>query len=189
LNLKTRYTISAQKKNKEYLSKLALTELSKFKNTTYSLIKRKKSQSYFFVIGTIVVVVFVTWLLFGLFRYKDFLKKLILFDNNKLYFDNHSIQISLKQHKTIARLSLKGQMTAIELNKIISSKNKFAKSHLTLLRQKFITDLNATFTTLTKAKNPLVLEEKDPKDRRYLVYKATQEVFTKPSLFTFLFTR
>ena len=184
----TLYYISA-KKNKEYLSKLALTELSKFKNTTYSLIKRKKSQSYFFVIGTIVVVVFVTWLLFGLFRYKDFLKQLILFDNNKLYFDNHSIQISLKQHKTIARLSLKGQMTAIELNKIISSKNKFAKSHLTLLRQKFITDLNATFTTLTKAKNPLVLEEKDPKDRRYLVYKATQEVFTKPSLFTFLFTR
>ena len=40
-----------------------------------------------------------------------------------------------------------------------------------------------------KNKNPLVLEEKDPKDRRYLVYKATQEVFTKPSLFTFLFTR
>ena len=102
----TLYYISA-KKNKEYLSKLALTELSKFKNTTYSLIKPKKSESYFLVIGTIVVVVFVIWLLFGLFRYKDFLKQLILFDNNKLYFDNQSIQISLKQHKTIARLSLK----------------------------------------------------------------------------------
>ena len=107
--------------------------------------------------------------------------------NGANYFDNHSIQISLKQHKTIARLSLKGQMTAIELNKIISSKNKFAKSHLTLLRQKLPADLSDMSTTLTKAKNPLVLEEKDPLDKRYKVYKITKQVAEKKSFFSFLF--
>jgi hypothetical protein len=78
-------------------------------------------------------------------------------------------------------------LTALELNEIISSKNKFAKSHLTLLRQKFIKELNSVFNELTKTQLVYIKELKDPNDRRFLIYKENQEILKKPSFGAFLF--
>ena len=112
-----------------------------------------------------------------------------MFDKSKLYLGNSTIEISLKQHKTITCLTVNGQMTSLELNEIISSKNNFAKSHLTLLRQKFIKELNSVFQKLTKTQTVYINELKDPNDRRFLIYKTTQEVLKKPSFGVFLFKR
>jgi len=130
-----------------------------------------------------------TWIFYSLFRYKDFLKTLILYDEKNLYYGGQSTQITTKQHKSIEALDLQGQITASELNVFISSKKKFAKSHLTLLRQNFIKELNKTYAELTKTKTLLIREEKDSKDRRYVVYKTTQTVIKKYSFWTFLFKR
>ena len=138
---------------------------------------------------TILITGFVFWLLFGLFKYKDFLKKLILFDENNLYFGKRSVKISLAQKKAITSLSQRGRLSSEELNKIVSSRNKFAKSHLTLLRQKFINDLNKSFKELTKTQVIYVTEFKDPTDKRFLIYRTTQEVLAKPSFLNFLINR
>ena len=184
----TLYYISNYK-GKRKLSKLAVSELISFKSTIYpiTLPKQKDKRYLFILIG--LLTGFMIWLLYGLFRYKDFLKELILFDESKLYLGNSMIEISLKQHKAITRLTVNGQMTSLELNEIISSKNKFAKSHLTLLRQKFLKELNSVFQKLTKTQTVYINELKDPNDRRFLIYKTTQEVLKKPSFGGFLFKR
>jgi len=184
----TLYYISNYK-GKRKLSKLAVSELVSFKSTIYpiTLPKQKDKRYLFILIGLLIGLM--SWLLYGLFRYKDFLKELILFDESKLYLGNSTIEISLKQHKTIACLTVNGQMTSLELNEIISSKNKFAKSHLTLLRQKFLKELNSVFQKLTKTQTVYINELKDPNDRRFLIYKTTQEVLKKPSFGGFLFKR
>lgn len=184
----TLYYIS-DTKNKKQLNMLAVSELSKFNNKPYPLINIIKVNNFYFLSGTIFLIIFLSWLLWGLFRYKDFLKELVLFDERNLYFGNDSIQISLKQHKTIYSLAIKGRLTALELNEIISSKNKFAKSHLTLLRQKFIKELNSVFNELTKNQLVYIIELKDPNDRRFLIYRANQEILKKPSFGAFLFKR
>ena len=137
----------------------------------------------------VMLISALTWVFYSLFRYKDFLKTLVLYDEKNLYYGGKSTQITTKQHKTIEALGFQGQITASELNVFISSKKKFAKSHLTLLRQNFIKELNKTYTELTKIKALLICEEKDPNDKRYLVYKTTQTVIKKYSFWTFLFKR
>ena len=179
----------ANQENKKSLSRLAVSELLKFKNKTHQIELVEKNKNFYFLIMTILITGFVFWLLFGLFKYKDFLKKLILFDENNLYFGKRSVKISLAQKKAITSLSQRGRLSSEELNKIVSSKNKFAKSHLTLLRQKFINDLNKSFKELTKTQVIYVTEFKDPTDKRFLIYRTTQEVLAKPSFLNFLLNR
>ena len=70
------------------------------------------------------------------------------------------------------------------LEKIISKK----KLELTFL-EKFLKELNSVFQKLTKTQTVYINELKDPNDRRFLIYKTTQEVLKKPSFGGFLFKR
>ena len=185
--LDTLYYIK-KKKNQKFLSKLPLNKLEQYNYKTYPLINTTTTSPYW-TIAMVVLISALTWIFYSLFRYKDFLKTLVLYDEKKLYYGGKSTQITTKQHKAIEALGLQGQITASELNVFISSKKKFAKSHLTLLRQNFIKELNKTYNELTKTKALLICEEKDPNDKRYLVYKTTQAVIKKYSFWTFLFKR
>ena len=184
----TLYYISSYDGNRR-LSKLAVSELLSFKTTTHPIGYKEKRTNIYWLILTVFLVVLISWFLDGLFRYKDFLKKLILFDESTLYFRDRSVQIFSNQYIVILNLSIKGQLTSTELNDIICPKNKFSKSHLTLLRQKFIKELNSVFCELTKTQAVIIKELKDPKDRRFLIYKITHEVLEKPSFGEFLFKR
>jgi len=184
----TLYYISSYERKRK-LSKLAVSELLSFKTTTFPIAYKEKQTNIFWLILAVFLVVLISWLLDGLFRYKDFLKELILFDENTLYFRDRSAQITSNQYIAIQNLSAKGQLNSMELNEIICPKNKFTKSHLTLLRQKFIKELNSIFYELTKTQAVSIKEFKDPNDRRFLIYKSTQEVLKKPSFGAFLFKR
>ncbi len=186
--LDTLYYIK-KKKNQKFLSKLPLNKLEQYNFKTYPLKNTATNTNSYWTIAMVMLIGTLTWVFYSLFRYKDFLKTMVLYDEKNLYYGGQSIQITIKQHKAIEALGLQGQITASELNVFISSKKKFAKSHLTLLRQNFIKELNKTYTELTKIKAPLIREEKDPNDRRYLVYKTTQAVIKKYSFWTFLFKR
>ena len=186
--LDTLYYIK-KKKNQKFLSKLPLNKLEQYNYKTYPLKNTATKTSPYWTIAMVMLISALTWVFYSLFRYKDFLKTLVLYDEKKLYYGGKSTQITTKQHKAIEALGLQGQITASELNVFISSKKKFAKSHLTLLRQNFIKELNKTYNELTKTKAVLICEEKDPNDKRYLVYKTTQAVIKKYSFWTFLFKR
>ena len=178
-----------KKKNQKFLSKLPLNKLEQYNYKTYPLKNTTTKTSPYWTIAMVMLISALTWVFYSLFRYKDFLKTLVLYDEKNLYYGGKSTQITTKQHKSIEALDLQGQITASELNVFISSKKKFAKSHLTLLRQNFIKELNKTYAELTKTKTLLIREEKDSKDRRYVVYKTTQTVIKKYSFWTFLFKR
>ena len=186
--LDTLYYIK-NKNNQKFLSKLPLYKLEKGNYKTYPLKNITNTTNPYWTIAMVMLISALTWVFYSLFRYKDFLKTLVLYDEKNLYYGGKSTQITTKQHKTIEALGFQGQITASELNVFISSKKKFAKSHLTLLRQNFIKELNKTYTELTKIKALLICEEKDPNDKRYLVYKTTQTVIKKYSFWTFLFKR
>ena len=86
----------------------------------------------------------------------------------------------------IKALHLQNQLTSFELNEIISSK-KFVKSHFTALRIEFIKEINAIYKKVTGTDLDLVEEVKDPNDKRYKIYKTTQQVSQKESFVSFLF--
>ena len=182
----TLYYISGHE-NQKRLSKLAVSALLSFKNKTYPIKIQEKNTNFYFLSFITLSTVLVGWLLYGLFSYKDFIKEFILFDENKLYFRGYSAHISSSQYNAVLSLSFKGVLSSLELNEIISPKNKFVKSHLTLLRQNFIKELNDVFNKLTKARVVYIEELKDPSDRRFLTYRAAQEVLKKPSFVSFLF--
>lgn len=186
--LDTLYYIK-NKNNQKVLSKFPLKKLEQYNYKTYPLKNTAINTSPYWTIAMVMLIGVFSWVFYSLFRYKDFLKTLVLYDEKNLSYGGQSTQITIKQFKVIETLGLQGQITAIELNVFISSKKKFAKSHLTLLRQNFIKELNKTYTDLTKTKTPLIREEKDPNDRRYLVYKTTQAVIKKHSFWTFLIRR
>ena len=126
-----------------------------------------------------VVLVFLT-------VFKDFLKGLVLYDENRIYFEDKSALLSPEQMLAIKALHLQNQLTSFELNKIISSKN-FVKSHFTALRIEFIKEINAIYKKVTGTDLDLVEEVKDPNDKRYKIYKTTQQVSQKESFVSFLF--
>ena len=108
------------------------------------------------------------------------------FDEKRIYYGQESSLLSEKQLKLIKHLEKNNQITAIELNEIISSK-KYVKSHFTLLRTAFIDEINAIYKSVTKIQSNLIEEFKDPLDNRYKVYKITKQLSQKESFFTFLF--
>ena len=87
----------------------------------------------------------------------------------------------------IKLLELKGGFTSQELNKLLSPKKSYAKSHLTLLRNNFIEKLNSDFKTLTNNPEPLISSIKNPNDKRQILYKSNQQFSQKESFFKFLF--
>ncbi len=177
------------KNNQKFLSRLPVLDMGSLPTKTFPLKSKENLKNLYWIAIAGLVTLFLVWVLFGLYRYKDFLRQLILFDKNRLYLGQKSVMISVEQLVVIETLNAKGSLTAEELNKIVSSNKKFVKSHLVLLRKTFIEKINQAFEKLTKFKKPLILEEKDPRDKRYLVYRATQEVFKKPSFWDFLIKR
>ncbi len=166
------------------LAKFPLSNLKKIRPEFYQISYKKELPFQLFL--TILLVLLVCWTAYKLFVFKDFLKGLVLYDENRIYFENKSALLSPEQILAIKALHLQSQLTSFELNKIISSK-KFVKSHFTALRTEFIKEINEVYKKVTGTKLNLVEEAKDPEDNRYKIYKITQQLAQKESFFNFLF--
>ena len=131
-------------------------------------------------------IAFVFWIILKIFSFKDFIKGLILYDENNIYFNNDSVLITKNEQSLISYLSKKPFITAPQVNSIISDQ-QFAKSHFTSLRNKLIGDLNEKLFTLTNNKK-CIIETKLPEDNRIKAYKANSSIIKKKiSFYTFLF--
>ena len=159
-----------------------------FKNTAETfpivLVDQNKGYTKYFIILTAAFLIF---FLFKIFTYKDYMSNLIAHDFQWLYFQNKKIRITHDQREAIKLLELKGSFTSQELNRLLSPKKSYAKSHLTLLRNNFIEKLNSDFKKLTNSSEPLISSIKNPNDKRQILYKSNQKFSQKESFFRFLF--
>ena len=131
----------------------------------------------------LVLIIFV----YKVFSYKDYIEKIIHHDENWLYYYGKNIRISKEQSLVVKLLEYNGEVTSLELNKIISKDKKYAKSHLTLLRKNFIKDLNNVYQDVVGHEIILIRSSKLPQDKRQLLYKTSQEISKKLSFGQFLF--
>lgn len=159
-----------------------------FKNTAETfpivLVDQNKGYTKYFIILTAAFLIF---FLFKIFTYKDYMSNLIAHDFQWLYFQNKKIRITHDQREAIKLLELKGSFTSQELNRLLSPKKSYAKSHLTLLRNNFIEKLNSDFKKPTNSSEPLISSIKNPNDKRQILYKSNQKFSEKESFFRFLF--
>jgi hypothetical protein len=181
-------TIYYVKKNKKtsLLVKFPVKNLNNINPTFFSMFAEKEIYFEIFFVLLSVFLVLALWTSFKLFAYKDFLKESVLFDENKIHFRKEFHLMDEKQLKLIKHLEKHKQISAIELNNIISSK-KYVKSHLTYLRAEFVKNLNDIYKKLTKNSLNLVEETQDPHDLRYKIYKITKQVSEKESFLALLF--
>jgi hypothetical protein len=173
-----------KKDQSEFLSKLPLSVLNTITPEIYQISYKKTIPVQRFLI--IFLILLICWTAYKLFVFKDFLKGLVLYDENRIYFEDKSMLLSPEQISAINMLYLHGQLTSFELNKIISAK-KFVKSHFTALRIGFIKEINEIYKKVTGTKLELIEEVKDSKDKRYKIYKITQQLSPKESFISFLF--
>ena len=172
------------KKDKIVLAKRSLDSIYKGELTELQISIPNKSR-FSNIIGIILVIIF-CWVAYKLFVFKDFLKGLVLYDETRIYYENKSTLMSPRQILVIKELERKGQLSSRSLNEIISKK-KFVKSHFTALRTEFVKEINLIYKNVTSTQSDLVEEVMDPSDKRYKVYKITQQVSEKESFFSFLF--
>ena len=157
-----------------------------FENETFSLLAENNEISVEQYIFFGFFIAFVFWIILKMFSFKDFIKGLILYDENSVYFNNESVSITSNEQSLISYLSENPFITAPQVNRIISDQ-KFAKSHFTSLRNKLVGDLNEKLFILTKNEK-CIIETKLPKDNRVKAYKADSSIIKKKiSFFTFLF--
>ena len=159
---------------------------NEFNSETFPLIinESRISVTQYVLFGLLIAFVF--WIILKIFSFKDFIKGLILYDENNIYFNNDSVSITKNEQSLISYLSEKPFITAPHVNSIISDQ-QFAKSHFTSLRNKLVGDLNQKLFQLTRNEK-CIIETKDPKDNRIKVYKADSSIIKKKiSFFTFLF--
>jgi hypothetical protein len=133
--------------------------------------------------------VLITLFLYFLFGYKDYINKLVHYDNQWLYYANNKILISKEQSIAVGLLGKNGQFSSAELNKIISKNKSYAKSHLTHLRQTFIETLNLNYQNLTGFSEPLISSSKNPSDKRQIIYFAGNKIFKKKSFLEFILNK
>ena len=171
----------------KYLNFFDLKSIDKsFEPETFSLLAEDKQISLekYLLFG--VLIFFVFWVILKIFSFKDFIKGLILYDENSVYFNNESVSITSNEQSLISYLSENPFITAPQVNRIISDQ-QFAKSHFTSLRNKLVGDLNEKLFILTKNEK-CIIETKLPKDNRLKAYKADSSIIKKKiSFFTFLF--
>lgn len=181
-------TIYYLKKNKKtsLLVKFPIKNLNNINPTFFYMFAEKKVYSEIIFVLLFVFLFLFLWTCFKLFAYKDFLKESVLFDENKIHYKEEFHLINKNQYKLIKQLEKHNQISAIELNKIISSK-KYVKSHLTSLRANFIKRINDIYKKISKNRLNLIEEVQDPLDKRCKVYRTTKQVLEKESFFTFLF--
>ena len=129
---------------------------------------------------------FVFWIILKIFSFKDFIKGLILYDENNIYFNNNSVSITTNEKSLISYLSEKPFISSTDVNSIISNQN-FAKSHFTALRNKLVGDLNNKLFELT-SNEKCIIETKLAQDKRVKIYKADLSIIKKKiSFLKFLF--
>ena len=171
----------------KYLKFFDLKSIDKnFESETFSLLAENKeiSVEQYIFFGFFIALVF--WIILKMFSFKDFIKGLILYDENRVYFNNESVSITSNEQSLISYLSENPFITVPQVNRIISDQ-KFAKSHFTSLRNKLVGDLNEKLFILTKNEK-CIIETKLPKDNRVKAYKADSSIIKKKiSFFTFLF--
>ena len=171
----------------KYLNFFDLKSIDKnFESDTFSLLAENKQISFeqYIFFGIFIFTAF--WLILKIFSFKDYIKGLILYDDNNIYYNNQSTPITPKEQELISYLSENIFITAPKVNKIISDQ-KFAKSHFTSLRGKLLKSLNEKLHILTSNKN-CIIETKDPSDNRIKIYKADSSIIKKKIGFlTFLF--
>lgn len=175
-----------QIKNNKIIKFVSFNNIFKNTSETFPIVLVDQNigyRKYFIILGAI----FLAFFLFKSFTYKDYIRNLIAHDYQWLYFQNKKIQITNSQREVIKLLELKGGFTSQELNKLLSPKKSYAKSHLTLLRNNFIEKLNSDFKTLTNNPEPLISSIKNPNDKRQILYKSNQQFSQKESFFKFLF--
>ena len=159
---------------------------NEFNSETLPLIinESKISATQYVLFGFLIAFVF--WIILKIFSFKDFIKGLILYDENNIYFNNDSVLITKNEQSLISYLSEKPFITAPQVNGIISDQ-QFAKSHFTSLRNKLIGDLNEKLFMLTNNKK-CIIETKLPEDNRIKAYKADSSIIKKKiSFLNFLF--
>ena len=171
----------------KYLKFFDLKSIDKnFEAETFSLLAENKeiSVEQYIFFGFFIALVF--WIILKMFSFKDFIKGLILYDENRVYFNNESVSITSNEQSLISYLSENPFITVPQVNRIISDQ-QFAKSHFTSLRNKLVMDLNKKLFILTKNEK-CIIETKLPKDNRLKAYKADSSIIKrKISFFTFLF--
>ena len=171
----------------KYLKFFDLKSIDKnFESETFSLLAENKeiSVEQYIFFGFFIALVF--WIILKMFSFKDFIKGLILYDENRVYFNNESVSITSNEQSLISYLSENPFITVPQVNRIISDQ-QFAKSHFTSLRNKLVMDLNKKLYILTKNEK-CIIETKLPKDNRLKAYKADSSIIKrKISFFTFLF--
>ena len=171
----------------KYLKFFDLKSIDKnFESETFSLLAENKeiSAEQYIFFGFFIALVF--WIILKMFSFKDFIKGLILYDENRVYFNNESVSITSNEQSLISYLSENPFITVPQVNRIISDQ-QFAKSHFTSLRNKLVMDLNKKLFILTKNEK-CIIETKLPKDNRLKAYKADSSIIKrKISFFTFLF--
>ena len=160
---------------------------TKFSSETFPLIINESKISFTQYILFGFFIAFVFWVVLKIFSFKDFIKGLILYDENNIYFNNDSVFISSKEKQLISFLSENPFITAPQVNSIISEQN-FAKSHFTSLRNKLVDNLNNKLFQLTKIEK-CIIETKDPKDNRIKAYKADSIIKKKIGFLSFIFKR
>ena len=170
--------------DRDYLAKTSIKSIYESDPQELIISSPKQSPSLNFF-GFIILAVF-CWVAYKLFVFKDFLKGLVLYDETKIYYEDKSSLMNPKQIQVIKALESKGQLSSKSLNEIISDK-KFVKSHFTVLRNEFISEINTMYKNVTSTHSDLIEEAPDPNDKRYKIYKTTQQVTEKESFFSFLF--
>ena len=159
---------------------------TEFNSETFPLIinESKISLTQYILFGFFIAFVF--WIILKIFSFKDFIKGLILYDENNIYFNNDSVSITDNEQSLISFLSENPFITSPQVNAIISNQ-QFAKSHFTSLRNKLVGDLNHKLYELT-SNEKCIIETKLPEDNRIKAYKADSSIIKKKiSFFTFLF--
>ena len=177
-------------KQENGLKKLSFISTNKIKNnlnSSFPIVTDPVQTSWFKQILFIVLIVLLMIFVYKSFSYKDYVEKLIQYDENWMYFNNKQIRITKEQSLIINLLELNGQFTSTELNSIISKNKKYAKSHLTLLRKTFIESLNSVYKKALQSDKTLISTTKLPKDKRQLLYRASKEISQKESFIQFLF--
>jgi len=159
---------------------------TEFNSETFPLIinESKISLTQYILFGFFIAFVF--WIILKIFSFKDFIKGLILYDENNIYFNNDSVSITDNEQSLISFLSENPFITSPQVNAIISNQ-QFAKSHFTSLRNKLVGDLNHKLYELT-SNEKCIIETKLPEDNRVKAYKADSSIIKKKiSFLTFLF--
>ena len=177
-------------KQENGLKKLSFISTNKIKNnlnSSFPIVTDPVQTSWFKQILFIIFIVLLMIFVYKSFSYKDYVEKLIQYDENWMYFNNKKIRITKEQSLIINLLELNGQFTSTELNSIISKNKKYAKSHLTLLRKAFIESLNSVYKKALQSDKTLIKTTKLPKDKRQLLYRASKEISQKESFIQFLF--